>query len=126
MDKLKNYSLSLILGYILLFLLFLVTSIIFAYTNIQDSALNIAIYICLFLACMFSSFILGKREKRKGFIYGIIFGMIFYGLVFIISSIISWFSFSLSILIYFGIITFIPIKSKKRKVWISYMRTYNI
>ena len=95
MEKLKNYSLSLILGYILLFLLFLVTSIIFAYTNIQD--------ICLFLACMVSSFILGKREKRKGFICGIIFGMIFYGLVFIISSIISGFSFSLSILIYFGI-----------------------
>ena len=103
MDKLKNYSLSLIFGYILLFLLFLITSIIFAYTNIQDSTLNIAIYICLFLACMFSSFILGKREKRKGFICGIIFGMIFYGLVFIISSIISGFSFSLSILIYFGI-----------------------
>lgn len=101
MEKLKNYGISLFVGYLLIIIMFLITSCIFAYTNIQDKYLDIGIYISLFLACAISSVILGKKNKKKAILSGIIFGAIFYGLVFICSCIISGFNFSLSIAIYF-------------------------
>ena len=101
MEKLKGYMLSLAIGYVIIFVLFLITSIIFAYTNIQDDALNIAIYICLGVSTLVSSFLLGMKVKEKGAIIGIIFGAIFYGLVFLIGSVISGFEFSTSVIIYF-------------------------
>ena len=101
MNKIKNYLISLGIGYIMIFILFLITSVIFAYTNIKDSNLNIAIYICLGISALVSSFLLGKKVKEKGVIIGIIYGIIFYGLVYIIGIIINGVNFSIDTLIYF-------------------------
>ena len=106
MEYLKKCGLSLLIGYIILFILFMITSIIFAYTNIQDKYLDIAIYICLGIAAFASSMILGIKIKKRGAVLGLILGILFYGLIFLISIILGGFNFSTYILIYFAISIF--------------------
>ncbi len=103
MEKVKNYTFSILLGYILLFFMFLITSCIFAYTNIQDKFLNFGIYISLFLACFISSLILGKKMKKKAMVNGSIFGILIYALIFVCGGILSGFTFNITTLIYFAI-----------------------
>lgn len=94
MNKVKYFSINLLVCYILIALLLLLTSAIFAYTSINDKYLDIFVYSSIGISIFLSSIFLNKKLKSKGIIYGSLFGLLIMLTIYIVGSI--FFSFSIT------------------------------
>lgn len=76
MKYIKNYLFSIFIFYFVLFLLLLISSLIFAYTNIDDRYITTFNYVCIILSSFLSSFFLCKKIKKKGILHGILINIL--------------------------------------------------
>ena len=87
MKKIKYYLLSIFLFYILLTVMLLIASAIFAYTNVKDNYIEPVIYFSIAISSFISSFVLCRNIRKNGIANGIITNVISLFILFIISSI---------------------------------------
>jgi putative membrane protein (TIGR04086 family) len=87
----------------MILLLLLVTSVIFAYTNINDGYLDIFVYSIICISVLLNSIFLNKKIKCKGAIYGSLFGILVMLIMYGIGGIFLGFSFSIAIAIYLAV-----------------------
>lgn len=104
MEKIKNYLLCLLITFFVSAILLGVTSLIFAYTNINDKYLQMFVFGIVAISILIGSTILSKKIKEKGLILGGIFGFTFLLIIFLISGI-AYSSFALTntLFVYVGI-----------------------
>ncbi len=76
MDKLKYFSINLGICYMLVMILFLITSCIFAYTSINDNFLDMFVYTIIGISVVVTSTMLSRKIKEKGILYGGLFGLL--------------------------------------------------
>lgn len=100
LNKLKYFSVHLCICYIMILLLLLVTSAIFAYTSINDQYLDIFVYSLIGISILLNSILLNRKIKCKGVIYGSLFGLLAILIMYGIGGIFLGFSFSLTIAMY--------------------------
>lgn len=100
MNKLKYFSVHLCICYIMILLLLLVTSAIFAYTSINDQYLDIFVYSLIGISILLNSILLNRKIKCKGVIYGSLFGLLAILIMYGIGGIFLGFSFSVTIAMY--------------------------
>ena len=106
MRKLKFFGISLGICYIIVVSLFLITSAIFAHTNINDKYIDIFVYVSIFLSMFIGSILFTRKLKEKGLIYGMLFGIIAMGIFCLIVAILMpQVSFTLNTLIFLGVAT---------------------
>lgn len=83
MEKIKYYGISLGIGYLIGFLLLFISSVILAYTNVNDNYLDIFVFISLGVSVLCGSTFLSKKIKEKGIITGAVFGIIYIILIYL-------------------------------------------
>ncbi|MEG2235957.1 MAG: TIGR04086 family membrane protein [Clostridia bacterium] len=106
MNKLKYFGLNLGICYLLILFLLLVSSLIFAYTNINDNYLNIFVYSIIGISVFITSILLNRKIKTKGALYGLIFGLSAIIIIYLIGLIfIDGFSLSYVTLTYISVST---------------------
>ena len=104
MVKIKNYSFSLLIAFLIAAILLCLSAVIFAYTNINDRYLQTFVFGSVMISTLIGATILAKKIKEKGLLMGGIFGIIYVGLIFLISSIAyTGFAFTNTLLIYLAI-----------------------
>lgn len=104
MEKVKRYLISLFIAFMISILLILITALIFTYTNIDDRYLQSFVTGIVTISCLISSIVLTKKIKEKGIAHGIIFGIIYCLLIYIINMFVySNFFISNTLLVYFGV-----------------------
>lgn len=89
MKYLKNYLISLLSFAISITLFLIIISLVFAYTNINDTYIDSAIFLAMSLSAFISSFILCKKIKKKGLVHGVGINIISVLIIFIISCILN-------------------------------------
>ncbi len=85
---LKNigyYLISLGSFFISIVILLVISSLIFAYTNLNDRYIDSIIYFAMAISAFISSFILCKKIKKKGLIHGVAINIIAICIIFLIS-----------------------------------------
>lgn len=87
MEYIKQYTKFLLIAYVIAVILLSLSSVIFAYTNINDSLINIFVFAIVVITNLIGSTLLGRRLKRKGFVIGLIFGLIYFLILYLISGI---------------------------------------
>ena len=65
MEKLKRYSISLLISFVIAAIFLLISSIIFAYTNINDRHLNSFVLGSVMISVIIGSMILLKKINLK-------------------------------------------------------------
>lgn len=95
MFNIKNYAISLLISFLVTIIGISVSSVIFAYTSIDDRHLQTFVFGIILLAVLIGAMILSKKIKQKGLIYGGIFGLI-YCLILYVSSAIAYTGFFMS------------------------------
>ena len=103
LNKLKYFGINLVICGIMILLLLLVTSAIFAYTNINDKYLDIFVYSLVGISIFLNSIFLNKKIKSKGAVYGSIFGLLVIITIYLIGAIFFSFSLSSAALVYLAI-----------------------
>lgn len=104
MEKIKNYLLCLLITFFVAAILLGVTSLIFAYTSINDRYLQMFVFGIVTISVLLGATILSKKTKEKGWLFGGIFGITFLLIIFLISGI-AYGSFALTntFFVYVGI-----------------------
>ncbi len=100
MSKLKYFSIHMVICYVMILLLLLVTSAIFAYTNINDKFLDIFVYSLIGISIFLNSIFLNRKIKFKGALYGSLFGILVILTIYLIGALFLGFSLSYGIGIY--------------------------
>lgn len=77
MEKIKYYSINMLISFGISIVFLLITSLIFAYTSINDRYLNMFVFGIIAISVLVGSMLLLKKIKQKGFLYGILFGIIY-------------------------------------------------
>lgn len=95
MVNVKNYSVCLMISFLVTVVGISVSSAIFAYTNINDRHLQTFVFGTILLAVLVGAMILSKKTKKKGLIFGGIFGIV-YCLIIYLSSAIAYTGFFVS------------------------------
>lgn len=104
MVKIKNYFFSLLISFGISFVLILITSMIFAYTNIDDRYLQSFVTAIVTISCLIGTIILTKKIKQKGIIFGITFGILYCLILYFINvCMYSGFFVSNTLLVYLGV-----------------------
>lgn len=104
MEKIKRYSISLVISFLLAIVFLLISSAIFAYTNINDRHLDSFVLGCVMISVLIGSMILLRKLKEKGLLYGAIFGIIYFFIIYLVNVLaFSGFFVSNTLGIYFGI-----------------------
>lgn len=85
----KNYIFAIVTFFTLTFSLIFISSLIFAYTNLNDKYIDLTLYIILGIASFISSFILCKKVKKRGLVNGIGINIFCILILFIISCILN-------------------------------------
>lgn len=103
MSKLKYFFIHLGICYIMILVLLLVTSAIFAYTNINDKYLEVFVYSLIAISIFVNSIFLNKKIKCKGVIYGSLFGLFVIASIYLIGAIFVGFSLSYAAVVYLAV-----------------------
>lgn len=102
MDKIKSYLISILVTILTSFILICLTSLIFAYTNINDRFLQSFVTGSITISCLIGSIIFTRKIKQKGIIAGGIFGASFLLILYFINVFMySGFFVSNTLLVYF-------------------------
>ncbi len=104
MNRLKYYSISLLITYFIALVFLIISSAIFAYTSINDNYLDIFVFGIIGISALVGSLILNKKIKEKGILNGIIFGFIYILILYILTMLLyKGFFISNTVLMYLGI-----------------------
>lgn len=87
MENIKQYTKFLILSYIIAIVLLGLSSIIFAYTNINDSLINIFVFVIIVITNLIGSTLTSRKLKRRGLFVGLIFGIIYFLIIYLLTAI---------------------------------------
>ncbi|MDO4282600.1 MAG: TIGR04086 family membrane protein [Clostridia bacterium] len=87
MEKIKRYSISLLISFVLAAVFLTISASIFAYTNINDRYLDSFVFGTVMLSVLIGAIILARKIKEKGIIYGGLFGLLFCLIVYFITCI---------------------------------------
>ena len=83
MEKLKYYSINLGISFLIAIMFLIITATIFAYTSINDRYLNMFVFGIVALSVFIGSTLSLKKIKKKGFLFGALFGIIFLALIYL-------------------------------------------
>ena len=89
MELIKKYLIAISTFAISIVIFLIIISLVFTYTNIDDSYIDSAIFLSMALSAFISSFFLCKSIKKKGLIHGIAINIICVLIIFIISCILN-------------------------------------
>lgn len=87
MENIKQYTKFLILSYIIAILLLCLSSVIFAYTNINDSLINIFVFVIIVVTNLIGSTLTSRKLKRRGLLVGLVFGVIYFAIIYLLTAI---------------------------------------
>ena len=87
MENIKQYTKFLILSYIIAIVLLGLSSVIFAYTNINDSLINIFVFVIIVITNLIGSTLTSRKLKRRGLLVGLIYGMIYFLIIYLLTAI---------------------------------------
>ena len=82
MKNIKYYTINLGVSFLISIIFLFITATIFAYTSINDRYLNMFIFGIVAISVLIGSILLLKKIKEKGFMYGIIFGLMYIFLIY--------------------------------------------
>lgn len=85
MEYLKQYTKFLIVSYIIALVLLCLSSVIFAYTSINDSLINIFVFVIIVITNLIGSTLLSRRFKKRGLVLGLIFGLLYFAIIYFMS-----------------------------------------
>ena len=85
MESVKEYTKFLIISFIAALILLCLTGVIFAYTNINDSLINIFVFVIIVITNLLGSTMLSHKIKRRGLLVGLIFGLLYFIIIYLIS-----------------------------------------
>ena len=104
MEKIKRYSISLVISFAIAIFFLLISSAIFAYTNINDRHLNSFVLGSVMVSILIGSMLLLRKIKEKGLLYGALFGLIYFAIIYLVNVLgFNGFFVSNTLGIYFGI-----------------------
>ena len=104
MEKLKRYSISLVISFVIAIIFLFISSAIFAYTNINDRHLDSFVLGSVMISVLVGSMFLLRKLKEKGLLYGTLFGIIYFFIIYLVNVLaFSGFFVSNTLGIYFGI-----------------------
>lgn len=107
MEKIKRYFFSMLLAFGISTILICLTAAIFTYTSINDRYLQSFVAGIVTISCLISSVFLTRKIKEKGLLYGLIFGVLYCLIIYIINMCTySSFFVSNTLLVYFAISAF--------------------
>ena len=102
MSTLKEYTKFMIISILIGFIATCLIGMLFAYTNINDNMLGTIIFIATTISIFIGSTMLNRKFKKRGYLYGLIFGFIFFILIYTFSCLLSSsLIFITTVLIYF-------------------------
>lgn len=85
MLKLKQYSISLVVSYIISIVFLCLSAALFTYTNIDDRHLDSFVFGIVMVSVLVGSLLLLRKIREKGLIYGALFGFLFVFFIYFIS-----------------------------------------
>jgi len=103
LNKLKYFGINLVICCVMILILLLVTSAIFAYTSINDKYLDIFVYSIVGISIFLTSVFLNRKIKSRGAMYGSVFGLLVIITIYLIGAIFLSFSLSYTAGIYLAI-----------------------
>ena len=83
MEMIKEYSKTLFISICMGLVLVCLSACIMTYTNINDTMMPILVYTSVGVGVFAGSAMLGRKVKEKGYLYGALFGCIFFSIIYI-------------------------------------------
>lgn len=87
MGNIKSYTKFLAIAFVLAIVLLCLSSVIFAYTNINDNLLVYFVFGIIIVSNLVGSMFLSRRIKKRGLITGLLFGIFYFVIIYLISTI---------------------------------------
>lgn len=81
----KKISKSLIISYIVTFILLLIFSMIMYYGNVSEKVVGIFVIITYFISSLLGGLSIGKSVENRRFLWGIILGLLYFGIIMMIT-----------------------------------------
>lgn len=104
MNKLKYYSINLMLSYFIALFFLFISSVIFTYTSINDNYIDVFVFVSVGISVLIGSMLMSRKIKTKGIVSGIAFGIIYLLLLYILTVMLyKGFFVSNTLLMYLGI-----------------------
>ena len=85
MEKVKRYSISLVISFCVAAIFLIISSAIFAYTNINDRHLDSFVLGSVMISVLVGSMLLLRKIKKRGLLFGAIFGIIYFLIVYLVN-----------------------------------------
>lgn len=86
MDILKEYTKFILFSILISFIITCLIGVLLAYTNISDNMMGTLIFVGVGISIFASSTLLNRKIKKRGYLYGLLFGLIFFVLIYTFSS----------------------------------------
>lgn len=81
----KKISKSLIISYIVTFILLLIFSMIMYYGNVSEKVVGIFVIITYFISSLLGGLSIGKSVENRRFLWGMILGLLYFGIIMMIT-----------------------------------------
>ena len=88
MNIIKKLIVNILIAFFIMLIFLCLTSVIFAYTNIEDRHLKTFVFGVVLLSNLLGSTLFLRKVKEKGLIYGGIFGIVFCLMLYLVTSLI--------------------------------------
>ena len=82
---LKKISKSLIISYIVTFILLLIFAMIMYYGNVSETVVGIFVIITYFISSLLGGLSIGKGVEKRRFLWGMILGLLYFGIIMMIT-----------------------------------------
>lgn len=79
----RDYSRFLFISICIGLVLVCLSAVIMTYTNVNDTMMPILVYTSVGIGVFAGSTMLGKKVKQKGYIYGALFGFIYFSIIYL-------------------------------------------
>ena len=81
----KKISKSLIISYIVTFILLLIFAMIMYYGNVSEKVVGIFVIITYFISSLLGGLSIGKGVEKRRFLWGMILGLLYFGIIMMIT-----------------------------------------
>ena len=81
----KKISKSLIISYIVTFILLLIFAMIMYYGNVSEKVVGIFVIITYFISSLLGGLSIGKSVENRRFLWGMILGLLYFGIIMMIT-----------------------------------------
>ena len=81
----KKISKSLIISYIVTFILLLIFAMIMYYGNVSEKVVGIFVIITYFISSLLGGLSIGKGVEKRRFLWGMILGVLYFGIIMMIT-----------------------------------------